>query len=561
MILLPGISIGQCPTSYSGEMSTPRDFGGICGFKEVDAKIRLSNSQTNAFGRMDVKFSSNVRIYSVTKIATYVDDIVIQQNEYEVGFNIGELCEPVAIFDNDVLVTIVFSVMSGSSATVQTDFTRLAIINPCATQCGGWSEASAVTINVDPYELNGNILIPPLFSCSGGSSIDHGLPDREVTVSMADSPNWELCTDVSTNSYGYYECEELREDCDYKICVVGPEDDYCGIDEFDIDIIRDFILGNICPFDYEWQQFAADVDNNGQVTTGDVVHLENYLINGSYNIPLKWKYVSNTQFDQFSVDCNSQYRDWVPVVDNCSELNMGSDPEVEDWYGFPTGDLNGSCTTCGLKADPPILTRELANPLQLIANSTSENVYQLHINHFHSVNVFSLSLEMGHDVEYLTEIKLISGNPAGLVYNIVKEQGILNLVYTHLDHSDLTTLRFELRFNHSTKHSASTWKIHSNAGKINNVLIDELKTAYPIEIINSDYHNSPYVFPNPSSQVLVLQNLVGNQDFVIRDVMGRIIKNGISVDHKIDISHLKPGCYYLEVKSIENSFIFRFVRN
>lgn len=560
MILLPGISKSQCPTSYSGEVFNVQDFGGSCGFKTVTARINI-NGSAFAFGRMDVKFSNNVKIYSATKIADYVTNIVIASNGTEVGFILGNICESKNIVDEDNLVLIVFNVMSGSSASAKTDETRLYHVDPCATLCNGYSEENSININVDPYELNGNILIPPLFSCSGGSSIDHGLPDREVTVSMADSPNWDLCTDVSTNSYGYYECEELREDCDYKICVVGPEDDYCGIDEFDIDIIRDFILGIICPFDYKWQQFAADVDNNGQVTTGDVVHLENYLINGSYNIPVKWKYVSNTQFDQFSVDCNSQYRDLVPVVDNCSEINISADPEVEDWYGFPAGDLNGSCTTCGLKADLPILTRALANPLQLIVNSTSENIYQLYINHVHSVNVFSLTLEIGRDVEHLAEIKLISGNPAGLVYNIVKEQGVINLVYAHLDRSELTTLRFEFRFKHSTKHLASTWKINSNAGKINNVLIDELKTAYPIEIIHNDYHNQPYVFPNPASHVLVLQNLLGSQDFVIRDIMGRIIKNGINVDHKIDISHLKPGCYYLEVKSIENSFIFRFVKN
>lgn len=230
MILLPGISIGQCPTSYSGEMSTSRDYDAICGFKEIDAIINVS-STISAFGRMNVIFSNNVKIYSATAIAPYVNDIVIDQSGYLIQFNIGEYCEPVDIDNEDVLVTIFFNVMSGSSATAQTDFTRLSAVSPtCPQLCNGYSEASAVTINVDPYELNGNILIPPLFSCSGGSSIDHGLPDREVTVSMADSPNWELCTDVSTNSYGYYECEELREDCDYKICVVGPEDDYCGID-------------------------------------------------------------------------------------------------------------------------------------------------------------------------------------------------------------------------------------------------------------------------------------------------------------------------------------------
>jgi hypothetical protein len=562
VFLLPGISLAQCPTSYWGEMTIPQNHSAICGFNEVSALINITGSDVVAFGRMDVNFSNNVRIYSALKVADYVDNIVIAQNGHQVGFLIGELCEPVAINDQDVLITIVFNLMTGSSATVQTDFTRLFIINPCATLCTGYYEDSAKNISVDPYELNGKLLIPALFSCSGGSSTDHGLPDRKVTISMAGAPKWDLCVDVQTSATGYYECEELREDCDYNICVVGPDDAYCGIDEFDIDIIREFILDVVCPFDYEWQHFAADVNNDGRVSTLDIVHLEGYLINGNYDIPLKWKYVSNSQFDQFLVDCNSEDRDLVPVVDNCSEIIVDSDPEVEDWYGFPTGDLNGSCTTCGLKADPPVLTRTLSGPVAVSIAANSNNACFLEVRHEHSINIFSSSLFLGPDADRISHVNLVSGPEHGLIWNTDKDKGLLNLIYTHLDKSQTASISFVIEFKSNGRRNFANWRINTTDTRLNNLLIDEFKNAYPIELINNLASSGPVVYPNPASTFLFVDPIDGSDnEVIIKDMSGKFISNQIILNDRIDIRQLRPGCYFGMWNHPLHPFIFRFVKN
>ena len=161
-----------------------------CGFNKIDAAINLEGSSpVYLFGRMDVEFSSNVKILGTpVALKSYVDDIVVI-SDYEVSFNIRDICETVEINDGDELIRIDYTILSGSSATAHTDFTRLSYCTGSPTQviiCPNYSEADDITVNVDQFELEGNILIPGEFSCSGGSSTDpteedwYGFPVGDV---------------------------------------------------------------------------------------------------------------------------------------------------------------------------------------------------------------------------------------------------------------------------------------------------------------------------------------------------------------------------------------------
>ena len=59
------------------------------------------SSTEDVFGRMEVIFSNNVKILDYEIRATYVDDVVIAANGYEVSFDIGDKCEPDEVKDND----------------------------------------------------------------------------------------------------------------------------------------------------------------------------------------------------------------------------------------------------------------------------------------------------------------------------------------------------------------------------------------------------------------------------------------------------------------------------
>lgn len=556
---LPGISLGQCPTSYTGHLQNDATYGGICGFRQIDVAIDLNNlSDFDCFGTITINFSANVKIlnYSIQTTGLVFDSYT---SDHVINFDIGDVCEPVTIYSNVALVRLYYTLISGSSATVQTSNTRLA--RGCITLCTNANEASAQTLNLSAVELNGNIIAPGEFSCTGGNSTDNGLPDRFVNVNMANSPFWNICEDIETNGYGYYECSELRDGCDYTVCVSGPEDDFCGIDEFDQDIIRDLVLGNICPFDYKWQHYAADANNDGVVSTADITCLERYLHDETpYNMPYKWKYVSNIQYDAFTPICDpAEDRIYVPAVDNCSNINMDDDPIIEDWYGFPVGDLNHTCNSCGFKSNLPILNRNIANSIHITLLKRSEQIISLEFNHNAPINVWSLTLTPDIPVENIKSVNLL--NSKGLYWNIDTKKNLLKLSFVELQNQEFIGFALKINLKNGTKTNPANWSINAFDTRLNNIAIDKNKEVFPF-IINAQKFNDNYsLFLNPTTNILTV-NGNGDEllDYSIFQLDGKLLLHSKNISNQISTETLNPGIYFLQLKFETRYKSFRFTK-
>ncbi len=555
---LPGISTCQCPSSYNGYMTSDQTNATNCGFRQIEAAINLNGVSTfDGWGRMNVVFSNNVKILGTpTALKTYIKDISVL-SDYEVTFKLGPVCEDVySITDDDHLIRIIYTLLSGTSATAETYFTRLAY--GCFNSCSNYSEAADITIDVDPFELNGNVIAPGEFSCSGGSSTDHGLPDRNINVSMINSPYWNSCEDVPTDGYGYYECNELWEDCTYKICVTGPNDDYCGIDEFDIDVIRDHILNYEC-FEYEWQFFSADADNNGLINTEDLAHLNLYLIDDPpFGIPLKWKYVSNSQFDNFSPSTCDYY---VPVVDNCSNITINNDPTIEDWYGFPTGDVNHTCTTCGLRKTPDIYNRSVIYSKSLKLSNEGNNSILISFDHPVPVNLWSMALKPDISVDFIKSIYLQNTNSNGFSWNIDRENNIVKLIFTEFQRIDLLHFMIHIELKENVQESALNWSIYTGDLKVHNILIDKYKNYYTWNV-NLEPSSEIFIYPNPAENILCLPriNLNFNEIFLYNS-NGKLIQNQKLSSTNLDVSTLLPGMYIIRYKDENLDKILRFIKS
>jgi hypothetical protein len=551
---MPGISGGQCPSSYNGYMVSDQS-STLCGFRTIEAAINLEGVQSvELFGRMEVIFSNNVEILG-TPIAlkNYVNDIEVNtNNKYELNFNIGEVCENVEINDDDRLIRIEYIVKSGTTATVRTNFTRLAycITAPTATICPNYSEAADITINVDQYELKGNILIPGQFSCSGGSSTDHGLPDREVTITMLNSPGWIVCGDIETDNYGFYNCDIVKEDCDYEICVVGPEDDYCSLDEFDLDIIRDHILGYDC-FDYKWQYYAGDATHDGTVSSGDIFAITTYLLydNDQY-LGIPWKYVSNTQYDNYTPYSSSGCPISVPTVSNCLDITVNNDPTHEDWYGIPTGDVNHSCTTCGFWSPPDIHVRSNNSKIPIIVRQVDEKSFILSINHTTGIAVWTIALNLDFPVDLIDNISLNNGNYLNeLLWHIDKQNNIVKIAFVEIKGQDVYTFDIQFVLSKSISINTNSWSFNRELTKLNNVLIDAQKNIYFWEDIITKTFNDLYIYPNPANNTINLSqiNIKANEVFLYY-LDGRQISRNKLNSKSIDISNLQQGTYILRYK-------------
>lgn len=560
---LPGISVGQCPTSFTGHMQSDDTNSTYCGYRQIDAAIAFdpTNTTFNAtLGGMDITFSSNVKIYLVN--VSFIQHITQTHDDNHVYLNFGEPgCQYAQITHNATLVRIIYTLLSGSSATAVTSNLRLGYDPGGCTfgGCGYGSNASATNISENAYELHGKLLAPGQFSCSGGSSTDHGLPNREVTISMADSPYWPICENITTDAYGYYECDDLRSGCDYKICVTN-DDAICGLDEFDHDLIGEFLLGEFTCWDYLWQAFAADVNNNGYITSNDEYQISAYLLNASYNIPLPWKYISATQYNDVWDEyiCGGSP---IPIVTNCSELTMPGSTTNEDWYGFPAGDVNHNCTTCGFRGGQDYYTRSENNSKMLYLSKTDNDTITISFYHEAPVSTWSLELKLDFPVEAVKNIFLENCNSEEFNWNIDKSNNTIKMIFGELKGLNLFAFNIKIQINKSISVDLNSWEIYRNDPRIHNILIDKNKYYFYWENIKIKSNKIQFLYPNPSNNFLHFSEF----DPITNEVSlyqsdGKLIQIKNLKTNSLDISSLLPGIYFIRYKDERFDQKFRFIK-
>lgn len=81
------------------------------------------------------------------------------------------------------------------------------------------------------------------------------------------------------------------------------------------------------------------------------------------------------------------------------------------------------------------------------------------------------------------------------------------------------------------------------------------KTAGVNEILNSEVVK---VFPNPASDVLIIESKKQMEEITITDLLGREVKNE-KVKSQIDISDLKEGVYFVQIKANEGTAVKKIV--
>lgn len=81
--------------------------------------------------------------------------------------------------------------------------------------------------------------------------------------------------------------------------------------------------------------------------------------------------------------------------------------------------------------------------------------------------------------------------------------------------------------------------------------------------INSieDYFEDFKIYPNPSCQLINFSNFNSNYSVSLFDFTGKLISNfNSNIDYQLDISTLKNGIYFIQVKSLKKSQTFKFIK-
>ena len=77
-----------------------------------------------------------------------------------------------------------------------------------------------------------------------------------------------------------------------------------------------------------------------------------------------------------------------------------------------------------------------------------------------------------------------------------------------------------------------------------------------------NYLENVNVFPNPSNNVIFIDNLFVKTKIIMYNALGEIVKQTTTIkkQHKIDISELNDGSYFVHFENEKRSRVFKIIK-
>jgi len=271
---------------------------------------------------------------------------------------------------------------------------------------------------------------------------------------------------------------------------------------------------------------AADVSNNGSISTGDLVEMRRLIlgINDKFSKTDSWKFVpSDFVFD----DPSSPFSQEIPE----SVTTMGNQ-EVA-FTGYKMGDLNLNASTANLLGD------DFAGDLELWIQDESFTAGEqvvVPVNMVERVDILGLGLEIEYDHNTLSFVGLqsetLNGLESSMYYDHPQKEGSVQLAWydaypSNLDVDEaVISLVFTAKDNSDIKSAITIQKGQLSTAVITNgaeLLEKEISTNIKENIsVVKLYQNQP----NPFSSETVIQFDLLKSDqvnFEIVDISGKTI--------------------------------------
>lgn len=548
-LLLPGITEAQCPSILESRAIDLGDSPFNCGYKIAKAVLKSDpNSNTDL---MSYKFSvnSDAKIINVTVLNNALQhNWVSGMSDITITVRSGQEFPIIAAGIGSEIAEIEYTLTFGNSAIIQTDLEglRLAGTN---TLCTG-TDAAPIAVPFTKASTGGSVLIPSQFFCASGSN-NHGLPNRKVTTSWISPTSDLICQTLLTDQNGSYACEVISP-CTYMVCVSKDNPTVCGLDEFDITRIRRYILGMEC-FDYLWQFYAADANSNGIISTADLLVIQLCLLNLNCGIVEPWKYISNTKYAFLSNiinpgSANCFYLDqgttFLPIS-NCQSISAAPQGYHEDWYSFPTGDVNHSCTNCLNFTNPITRTKKDQEIIQLSKKSILEIDLQFGIHQDIVVGSFAISFPKGLKV---SNFNLQGIDKADYTWNFDKTDNKFRCIIYSPENHNISLSNAILTLNKPITSNELNDIALSSDEKIHNVGIFENDDYIDWNLDKSTFNINELDFYVSDDQRIYTNKFVSS--IKLLDLQGKIIWSDHlrSNSYKLPQS-LTPGVYLLSIDS------------
>ncbi len=189
------------------------------------------------------------------------------------------------------------------------------------------------------------------------STLDDNMSGVEVSLSSID--NNESVSSM-TNDQGEFEMYGVDPLKSYVISGLKNDDHLNGVSTLDLVFIQRHIL-DIARFESSDKLIAADVNNNGKVSSSDLVALRKLIlgINNKFDDNTSWKFVDRSVIPENE---NAPWPLTEQILVKGSEINN----KVYNFKGIKIGDVDFSAVT---NVNSEKSTPRSANPLQLVVDN------------------------------------------------------------------------------------------------------------------------------------------------------------------------------------------------
>ena len=149
-----------------------------------------------------------------------------------------------------------------------------------------------------------------------------------------------MATAMPTESNGHYAFTPLAAGVDYTVTPGKDIDPLNGVSTYDLVLMSQHILG-VTPLTSPYQLIAADVNNDGNVTTFDVVQNRQMILYVIQDYPTNtsWRFVDADYV--FPVTSNPWFEAFPESID---VNNLTQDEMLTDFVAVKVGDVNGDAT-------------------------------------------------------------------------------------------------------------------------------------------------------------------------------------------------------------------------
>ncbi|HEX5625430.1 MAG TPA: T9SS type A sorting domain-containing protein, partial [Saprospiraceae bacterium] len=272
-------------------------------------------------------------------------------------------------------------------------------------------------------------------------------------------------------------------------------------------------------------------------------------------------YVSNSQFTGMDEYLCTGTNHQIPVVTNCSVLTASADTIVEDWYGFPVGDLNASCTSCTFAPAPKVYNRSAGDPTGILLSRRIDHSVDLMFEHDAPVSVWSLVLKPDFPVRQVEHVKLSSFPGKGLKYSLDESENTIRLLFSETLGNGVSAFQIRLEWNRMIPSKLSEWSISNDDARLHNVLIDRRDSFHYLNqlTIRDDWMVGKYV--TLALDEIQLEDLDLNNGWVrVYNINGDLVTRSKLETPQLRVSSLVPGVYFLRYHANGTENHLKFIK-